>query len=53
VTRRLEVDIALLHVGDVRFPVPGPLRCTLTAQDVVAVRRLLRPRTVIPTHNEG
>jgi L-ascorbate metabolism protein UlaG (beta-lactamase superfamily) len=30
VAHRLEVDVALLHLGGVRFPVSGPLRYTMT-----------------------
>jgi L-ascorbate metabolism protein UlaG (beta-lactamase superfamily) len=50
---RLEVDVALLHLGGVRFPVTGPLRYTLTAADAVELLGLLRPRTAIPIHYEG
>ncbi len=32
VADRLEVGIALLHLGGVRFPVTGPVRYTMTAQ---------------------
>lgn len=53
VAERLEVDIALLHMGGVRFPVTGPLRYSLTARDAVDLCRLVRPRTVIPVHYEG
>jgi L-ascorbate metabolism protein UlaG (beta-lactamase superfamily) len=50
---RLQVDTALLHLGGVRFPVSGPLRYTMTAEDAVELCRLVRPRTVIPIHYEG
>jgi L-ascorbate metabolism protein UlaG (beta-lactamase superfamily) len=53
VAARLEVDTALLHLGGVRFPVTGPIRYTLTAQEAVELCRLMRPRTVIPIHYEG
>ena len=53
VAARLEVDTALLHLGGVRFPVTGPIRYTLTAQEAVELCRLVRPRTVIPIHYEG
>ena len=43
VADRLEVDIALLHLGGVRFPVTGPVRYTMTAQDAVELCRLVRP----------
>jgi L-ascorbate metabolism protein UlaG (beta-lactamase superfamily) len=53
VAERLRVDVALLHVGGVRFPVTGPLRYTMTAHDAVELCRLLRPRVAIPIHYEG
>jgi L-ascorbate metabolism protein UlaG (beta-lactamase superfamily) len=53
VADRIEVDVALLHLGGVRFPVTGPLRYTMTARDAVELTTRLRPRTVIPVHYEG
>jgi L-ascorbate metabolism protein UlaG (beta-lactamase superfamily) len=53
VADRLQVDTALLHLGGVRFPVSGPLRYTMTAQQAVELCRLVRPRTAIPIHYEG
>jgi L-ascorbate metabolism protein UlaG (beta-lactamase superfamily) len=53
VAGRLDVDTALLHLGGVRFPVSGPVRYTMTAQDAVELCRAIRPRTAIPIHYEG
>jgi L-ascorbate metabolism protein UlaG (beta-lactamase superfamily) len=53
VAERLEVDVALLHLGGVRFPVTGPLRYTMTARDAVAVCELVGPRLAVPVHYEG
>jgi L-ascorbate metabolism protein UlaG (beta-lactamase superfamily) len=53
VADRLQVDVALLHLGGVRFPVTGPVRYTMTARDAVELCRLIRPRTAIPIHYEG
>ncbi len=53
VADRLQVGIALLHLGGVRFPVTGPIRYTMTARDAVELCRLVKPRTVIPIHYEG
>ena len=50
---RLGVDVALLHVGGVQFPVTGPIRYTMTAKDAVELCRLVEPRTAIPVHYEG
>jgi L-ascorbate metabolism protein UlaG (beta-lactamase superfamily) len=53
VADRLEVDIALLHLGGVRFRVTGPLRYSMTARDAIELCRLVKPRTAIPIHYEG
>ena len=47
VAERLEVDVALLHLGGVQFPVTGPLRYTMTGQDAV---ELVRPDP--PAHGD-
>lgn len=47
------VDVAVLHLGGVRFPITGPLRYTMTARDGLELCRLLRPRLAIPVHYEG
>jgi L-ascorbate metabolism protein UlaG (beta-lactamase superfamily) len=53
VARRLTVDVAVLHLGGVRFPVTGPLRYTLSAPEAVELSDLLQPRTIVPIHYEG
>jgi L-ascorbate metabolism protein UlaG (beta-lactamase superfamily) len=53
VAERVRVDVALLHLGGVQFPVTGPLRYTMTARDAVELCGLLRPRIAIPIHYEG
>jgi L-ascorbate metabolism protein UlaG (beta-lactamase superfamily) len=53
VAGRLQIGIALLHLGGVQFPVTGPLRYTMTADDAVEVCGLVRPHTAIPIHYEG
>jgi L-ascorbate metabolism protein UlaG (beta-lactamase superfamily) len=53
VAQRIEVDTAVVHLGGVRFPVSGPLRYTLTAEDAAELCGDLKPRTVIPIHYEG
>jgi L-ascorbate metabolism protein UlaG (beta-lactamase superfamily) len=50
VAERLTVDIAVLHLGAVRFGITGPVRYTMTAREAVDLCRLLRPRTVLPVH---
>ena len=53
VAERLRVDVALLHLGGVQFPVTGPARYTMTAKDAVELAGLIRPRVAIPIHYEG
>jgi L-ascorbate metabolism protein UlaG (beta-lactamase superfamily) len=53
VANRLQVDTAILHLGGVRFPITGPVRYTMTAQDAVELCQLIRPHTAIPIHYEG
>jgi L-ascorbate metabolism protein UlaG (beta-lactamase superfamily) len=53
VADRFEVDVALLHLGGVQFPVTGPVRYTMTAKDAIELCHLVRPRTAIPIHYEG
>jgi L-ascorbate metabolism protein UlaG (beta-lactamase superfamily) len=53
VGERASVDVALLHLGCVRFPVTGPLHYTLSAGEAVTLCRLVEPRVVVPVHYEG
>jgi L-ascorbate metabolism protein UlaG (beta-lactamase superfamily) len=53
VPERLAIGTMLLHLGCVRFPVTGPLRYTMIAEEAVELCRLVRPRTAIPVHYEG
>ncbi len=51
--QRLEVDVALLHLGGVRFPVSGPLRYTMNADEAIELTEELEPRLAVPIHYEG
>ena len=53
VARRIPVDVAVLHLGGVQFPITGPLRYSLTAAQAVETLRLVRPRVAVPVHYEG
>jgi L-ascorbate metabolism protein UlaG (beta-lactamase superfamily) len=53
VADRLDVDLAILHLGAVRFGLTGPVRYSMTAQDAVELCHLLRPRHAVPVHYEG
>jgi L-ascorbate metabolism protein UlaG (beta-lactamase superfamily) len=53
VAERVDVGVAVLHLGGVRFPITGPLRYTLTVDDAIALCDRLCPHTAIPVHYEG
>ncbi|MDP2291040.1 MAG: MBL fold metallo-hydrolase [Actinomycetota bacterium] len=53
VATRLGVGTAILHLGSVHFPITGPTKYTMTANDAIETCRLLRPRTAVPVHYEG
>lgn len=53
VARRFDVDVAVLHVGGVRFGLTGPLRYTMTAAPALELCAQLRPRVAVPVHYEG
>jgi L-ascorbate metabolism protein UlaG (beta-lactamase superfamily) len=49
----LSVDVALVHVGGVQFPVTGPVRYTMTGRKAVELIGIARPRVAFPVHYEG
>lgn len=53
VVDRIDVGVAILHLGGVRFPITGPARYTMTIDDAVELCDRLRPHTAIPVHYEG
>ncbi len=50
---RLDVGLAVLHLGEARFHVTGPVRYTMDVQHGLALCREVRPRTIVPVHYEG
>ena len=50
---RLDVDVLLMHLGAVRFPLTGPLRYSMNGADAARLIDLLRPRVAVPVHYEG
>jgi L-ascorbate metabolism protein UlaG (beta-lactamase superfamily) len=53
VADRVDVDVALVHLGGVRFPVTGPVHYTLTAAGAIELLAAIRPRVAVPIHYEG
>jgi L-ascorbate metabolism protein UlaG (beta-lactamase superfamily) len=49
----MRVDVVLVHVGGVRFPITGPVRYTMTGPQAVQLCELIRPRVAVPVHYEG
>lgn len=53
VANRVAVDVAVMHLGGVQFPVTGPLRYTMTARGAIELCAAIGPRTIVPIHYEG
>jgi L-ascorbate metabolism protein UlaG (beta-lactamase superfamily) len=53
VAGRWDIDVALIHLGGVQFPVSGPFRYTMTGRDAVELVRLVKPKVAVPIHYEG
>jgi L-ascorbate metabolism protein UlaG (beta-lactamase superfamily) len=53
VADRVDVGTAIVHLGGVHFPITGPIKYTMTAEDGVKLCQLLRPHTAVPVHYEG
>ena len=53
VAASMVVDVALVHVGGVRFPITGPVRYTMTGRRAVELVGIARPRVAVPVHYEG
>lgn len=53
VADRLDVDLAVLHLGAVKFPSTGPFRYTMKAEEGVQLVERLKPRAVVVVHTEG
>jgi L-ascorbate metabolism protein UlaG (beta-lactamase superfamily) len=49
----LAVDVVLVHVGGVRFPITGPVRYTMSGRQAVELIDLVGPRLAVPVHYEG
>jgi L-ascorbate metabolism protein UlaG (beta-lactamase superfamily) len=51
--RSIEVDVLLLHLGSVQFPLTGPVRYSMRSSDATGLIDELNPRVVVPVHYEG
>jgi L-ascorbate metabolism protein UlaG (beta-lactamase superfamily) len=49
----MDVGIAVVHLGEVRFSISGPLRYTMTAAEGLELGRIAGADTIIPVHYEG
>lgn len=52
-TKKLDVDILLMHLGSVQFPLTGPVRYSMNGSDAVRLLRAVHPRVAVPVHYEG
>lgn len=53
VAERIDVDVAVLHLGAVRFSITGPLRYSMTADEAIELCDLIEPRVAVPVHFDG
>jgi L-ascorbate metabolism protein UlaG (beta-lactamase superfamily) len=53
VARHLQVDVAIVNAGGVRFGATGPLEYTMTGRDAVTLVGELEPIVAIPAHYDG
>jgi L-ascorbate metabolism protein UlaG (beta-lactamase superfamily) len=53
VAERSSVDVLLLHMGSVQFPVTGPLRYSMNSADARRLIEYAEPRVAVPVHYEG
>ncbi len=51
--KHLHVDVLLMHLGSVRFPLTGPVRYSMKGSDAVRLLRVVKPRVAVPVHYEG
>lgn len=49
----LRPEVALVHIGAVKFPISGPLAYTMNARDAVELIGLADPDVAVPVHVEG
>jgi len=48
-----DVDVLLMHLGSVQFPISGPVRYSMNSDDALRLLELTRPRVAVPVHYEG
>jgi L-ascorbate metabolism protein UlaG (beta-lactamase superfamily) len=53
VANRFSIELAIVHLGGVRFPITGPLHYTMTLADGIELVRRVSPRVALATHYEG
>ena len=51
--KRMDVDVAIINAGGVRFGLTGPFRYTMTGAQAVRLIDDLRPRVAVPAHYNG
>jgi L-ascorbate metabolism protein UlaG (beta-lactamase superfamily) len=53
VARSMDVAVAIVHLGAVRFSVTGPLRYSMNAREAIALIDILQPDVAVPVHYDG
>jgi L-ascorbate metabolism protein UlaG (beta-lactamase superfamily) len=50
---RLDVDVAIMHLGVVRFPITGPVTYSMSVGGALELCQRMQPRVAIPVHYDG
>jgi L-ascorbate metabolism protein UlaG (beta-lactamase superfamily) len=53
VAASFDIDVLVMHLGGVGFPISGPLKYTMNGADGVQLAHLLDPQVIVPVHHEG
>lgn len=53
IAHRFKIGTVILHIGKASFPITGPIRFTLNANEAVRIAKVLNPHMAIPIHYEG
>jgi L-ascorbate metabolism protein UlaG (beta-lactamase superfamily) len=53
VAAKFPVSLALLHMGEAKFPIMGPFRLTMNGKQAAQAAKILKARTVVPIHYDG
>ncbi|MGL6235407.1 MAG: MBL fold metallo-hydrolase [Segniliparus sp.] len=53
VAERLDIAVAVVHLGAAKFRLTGPMRYTMTADEAALFAQRSQAKTIVPVHYEG